>query len=143
MVHAYAAGVTPETVLFEDGVATSLTVPGAIVRKMRWYERPFVFKHTLEPVGQWAIHLDREIAATGGLFFHYNRPFGDIYMEVAEPFRRRGLGSLLVQELKRVARQGGHVPAARCSIENSASHATLRRAGMRECGHIVRGLVAT
>jgi GNAT superfamily N-acetyltransferase len=38
------------------------------------------------------------------LFFHYNPPYGDVYMEVAEPFRRRGLGAYLVQELKRIVR---------------------------------------
>ena len=58
------------------------------------------------------IEVEGQVAATGGILFHYNRPFGDIYMEVAEPFRRRGFGSFLVQELKRVCYGGGHVPEA-------------------------------
>ena len=142
MLHTFAEHVTAETVLFEDGEATALTAPGATFRRLRWYERPFVFKHTLEPVGDWAIDCDRRIVATGGLFYHYNRPYGDIYMEVAQTHRRRGLGSFLVQELRRIARLGGHLPAARCGVDNAASQATLRRAGMRSCGHILRGLVA-
>ena len=142
MLQACASDITSDTVLFEDGATTALAAPGATFRKVRWHERPFVFKHTLEPVGDWALELDRQIVATGGLFFHYNRPFGDIYMEVAPPFRRRGFGAFLVQELKRIARLGGHIPAARCSADNSASQSTLRRAGMRPCGHILRGRVA-
>ena len=141
MLQALAGSVAAKTVLFEDGATTALSAPGATFRTMRWYERPFVFKHTLEPVGDWAVECDRQTVATGGLFFHYNRPFGDIYMEVAPTHRRRGLGSFLVQELRRTARVCGHVPAARCSVDNLASQATLRRAGMRACGHILRGIV--
>jgi GNAT superfamily N-acetyltransferase len=142
MLQALAGNVIAETVLFEDGATTALSAPEATFRRVRWYERPFVFKHTLEPVGDWAIECDQRIVATGGLLFHYNRPFGDIYMEVAQTHRRRGLGSFLVQELRRTARLGGHVPAARCNVDNLASQATLRRAGMRECGQILRGIVA-
>ena len=81
------------------------------------------------------------MAATGGILFHYNRPFGHIHLEVAEPFRRRGLGSFLVQELKRVCYEGGHVPAARCNIDNIASQRTLQKAGFVPCGHILKGSV--
>jgi GNAT superfamily N-acetyltransferase len=68
-------------------------------------------------------------------------PYSDIYMEVAEPFRGRGLGSFLVQELKRVCHEGGHVPAARCSPANVASRWTLQQAGFVPCGHILTGSV--
>ena len=142
MMEECATSVTSQAVLFADSIATALTAPGAVFRTVRWYERPFVFRHTLEPVGEWGIEFDRRIIATGGLFFHYNRPFGDIYMEVADGYRQRGFGSFLVQELKSMARAAGHVPAARCSPDNAASQATLHRAGMRPCGRILRGLVA-
>ena len=39
-------------------------------------------------------------------------------MEVGEPFRRRGLGSFLVLELKRACYELGAVPCARCSPDN-------------------------
>ena len=142
LVEACATDLTSDTVLFADEAPTDLTAPGATLRKLRWYKRRFVFRHTLEPVGDWAIEYDRQVVATGGLFFHYNRPYGDIYMEVALLFRRRGFGAFLVQELKHIARSGGHIPAARCSADNAASQATLRRAGMRPCGRIIRGTVA-
>jgi GNAT superfamily N-acetyltransferase len=87
------------------------------------------------------IELDGDVAATGGILFHYNRPFGDIFMETAEPFRRRGLGSFLVQELKRVCYEGGYVPAARCNVDNMASVRTLQRAGFVPCAHILKGSI--
>jgi RimJ/RimL family protein N-acetyltransferase len=62
-------------------------------------------------------------------------------MEVGEPFRQRGLGSFLVQELKRVCYEGGHVPAARCNTGNVASRRTLQKAGLVPCGHILTGAV--
>jgi GNAT superfamily N-acetyltransferase len=87
------------------------------------------------------VEVDGIVAAAGGILFHYNRPFGDLHMEVEEPFRRRGLGSFLVQELKRVCYEGGHVPAARCNPDNIASQRTLQKAGLVPCGHILKGTV--
>ena len=78
----------------------------------------------------------------GGMLFHYNRPYGDIYMEVSEAFRRRGLGCYLVQELKRVCYEQGSVPAARCNPANIASRRTLQKAGFVPCGHILTGSVS-
>jgi GNAT superfamily N-acetyltransferase len=62
-------------------------------------------------------------------------------MEVAEPFRRRGLGRYLVQELKRICYQMGSVPCARCNTENVASRKTLQKAGFAPCAHILIGSV--
>ncbi len=54
----------------------------------------------------------------GDILYHYNRPYGDIYMKVGEPFRKRGLGSFLVQELKRICYEGGSVPARAATQEH-------------------------
>jgi GNAT superfamily N-acetyltransferase len=62
-------------------------------------------------------------------------------MEVAEPFRRRGLGSYLVQELKRVCYEAGKRPAARCNPTNEASRSTLQKAGFLPCGRLLTGKV--
>ena len=86
---------------------------------------------------------DGETVATGGVLFHYNAPYGDIYMEVAEPFRRRGLGAFLVQELKRVTYELGSIPCARCSPENVASRRTLQKAGLVPFAHILNGTIKT
>jgi GNAT superfamily N-acetyltransferase len=82
------------------------------------------------------------VVAVGGILFHYNVPYGDIYMGVAEPFRRRGYGSYLVQELKRSCYEMGKVPAARCNASNAASRATLQKAGMLPCARVLTGVIA-
>jgi GNAT superfamily N-acetyltransferase len=138
----HAANVISDTVLFADATTTNVRLPGTILRRLAKADRVRSFPHTTEPVGDWGLEQEGRIVATGGLFFHYNPPYGDIYMEVAATHRRRGLGSLLVQELKRIAREGGHVPAARCSSDNLASRLTLERAGMLPCARILRGRLA-
>jgi len=137
MLHAFATQVASEAILFRDGQQTDHAPAGATFREPTAAEDPEV------PAAhrQWrgVVEVDGQVAATGGILFHYNRPFGDIYMDVAEPFRRRGLGSFIVQELKRVCYEGGHVPAARCSTSNIASRRTLQKAGFVPCGHILTG----
>jgi GNAT superfamily N-acetyltransferase len=139
MLHTFAAQVTTESILFRDEMLTALAPAGAIFREPTAPEAPDI------PAAhrRWrgVIEVDGTIAATGGILFHYNRPFGDIYMDVEEPFRRRGLGSFLVQELKRVSYESGHVPAARCNPDNIASQRTLQKAGFVPCGHILKGCV--
>ena len=106
MLHTWAHDVVSEKIVFEDKLTTAYRVPGTVLRKR-------------EPEGDWLL-LDGygEVAAKGGILYHYNRPYGDIWMEVAEPFRRRGFGTYLVQELKRICREGG---------------ACLVRAAIRKC----------
>ena len=134
-----ASAITSESVLFSDATATTLTVDGVSFRLLGEEDRARAFVHTLEPIGQYGFELDGEIVATGGLLYHYNPPYGDIYMEVAPAYRGRGLGSCLVQELNRLCYEGGHVPVARCHHTNIASRRTLQRAGMLPCARIVRG----
>lgn len=142
MLSACAVDTVSHTILFADAAVTHLDGRGGKLRPIRLLDRFRMFRHHVEPIGDWGIEVDSAIVATGGLLFHYNPPYGDIYMEVAEPFRRRGFGSYLVQELKRICREGGHVPAARCSADNTASQLTLQRAGMAPCGTIVTGRLA-
>jgi GNAT superfamily N-acetyltransferase len=77
--------------------------------------------------------------AAGGILFHYNPPYGDIYMAVHEAYRQRGFGSYLVQELKRICYEMGKTPAARCNVANVASRKTLQKAGLLPCGRILLG----
>ena len=142
MLQACADDVTSDTILFSEGTDTHLDAPCVTLRPVTLIDRLRMFRHTVEPVGDWGLECDSKIVATGGLFFHYNPPYGDIYMEVAEAFRRRGYGSYLVQELKRICREDGHVPAARCGTDNTASQRTLERAGMVPCARIVTGQLA-
>ena len=85
------------------------------------------------------VTMNGEIAGAGGVLYHYNRPYGDLYMKIGERFRRKGLGAYLVQELKTVCRTQGSVPAARCNVENLPSRRTLQKSGFIPCGNIVAG----
>lgn len=124
MLLAYGHNVRSEKILFADGLTTRHTLPGVtLVRR--------------ESSSDWALEDNGQIVASGGILYHYNRPYGDIYMEVAEPFRRRGYGAYLVQELKRICHASGSIPGARCNTENLASRATLQKAGFVPCGHIL------
>jgi GNAT superfamily N-acetyltransferase len=137
------AEIASETILFADGSTTALTAPEAAakVRATTDADRARVFRHTREPVGEWVLDVSGELVATGGLAFHYNPPYGDIYMEVAASHQRRGFGSYLVQELKRACYEMGCVPAARCHQDNVASRLTLQRAGMFPCARIVHARI--
>ena len=127
-------------ILFHDRITTAHAAPG------------FSFRRTVENDAaalpddlkgvEWVIEGEGRIAGGGGVLFHYNRPYGDVYMNVLEPFRRRGLGAFLVQELKRACYEGGSLPGARCNTTNLASRKTLQKAGFVPCGHILVGRLA-
>jgi len=134
MAHVFADPMTSESILFHDRMTTAHETPaGAVFRRARPQDRVD---------GDWMIEVDGVAAASGGILFHYNRPYGDIFMQVAESFRGRGLGAYIVQELKRVCYEGGSVPAARCNVTNVASRKTLQKAGFVPCGHLVSGSIA-
>lgn len=141
MLYDCAADIEREKILFADALTTSLDVPGASFARVTEGDHGRMFRHRDEGVGAWMVESAGEIVATGGILFHYNPPYGDIYMEVAEPHRRRGFGSYLVQELKRTCYEMDKVPAARCDASNTASRATLQRAGMLPCASILTGVI--
>lgn len=141
MLYDCAEKIESDTILFHDAFTTHLAVPDITFRRVTEADQGRIFPHTGEPVGEWMIEAGGEVAATGGILFHYNVPYGDIYMEVAEPFRRRGYGSYLVQELKRTCYEMGRVPAARCNVSNVASRATLQKAGLLPCARLLTGAI--
>lgn len=130
------------TVLFDAAGDTDLQVRGGDVRRLSGAEVSSLFTHLSEPVGSWGLEVEGTIVATGGFLDHYNPPYADLYMEVHPDHRRKGYGSYLVQELKRRCSEDGYRPSARCRVSNHASRATLQRAGMAPCAHIVRGRIA-
>jgi GNAT superfamily N-acetyltransferase len=142
MLFDCAVEVTSPTILFADGLTTRLDARGAVFRLLTDAEREGAFPHTHEDAGEYGLVRDGEVVATGGLAFHYNPPYADLYMEVAAPFQRKGFGSYLVQELKRACYELGCIPAARCGEGNVASRLALQRAGMFPCGRIVQGVIA-
>lgn len=127
MLHTWAHDVVSEKIIFEDKLKTSYRVPGSTLRKR-------------DSEGGWMLlEIGGEVAATGGILYHYNRPYGDIWMEVAEPFRMQGFGTYMVQELKRICYEAGSTPCARCNTENVASRKTLAKAGFVPCAHLLVG----
>ena len=142
MLHTFAPTVTSEAVLFHDKITTAHAPPGAVFRRATPEDAGQIAQQGLDSEARWLVAVDGVVAAAGDILFHYNRPYGDIYMKVGESFRRRGFGTYLVQELKRVCYEGGSVPAARCNPKNIASRQTLQRAGFVPCGHILNGTVS-
>lgn len=129
MLFEYCANIYADRILFEDSITTEMEIPGA------------VFKKTVNNDGEteYILERDGEIVATGGFIWNYNFPYIDMYYEVKESHRQKGFGTLITQELKKEAYLLDRVPAARCNINNKASKATLLKAGMKVCGHILIG----
>ena len=139
LIYAFAGEIHSPVILFQAGTVTRYSPPGVVFRPRQ--EGDLLFEHHHEPEGDYVLEVEHKIVASGGFLTHYNMPFADIYMEVTEGFRRRGLGSYIVQQVKRECYLAGRVPAARCSMENAASRATLLRAGLEIAGYMLIGNV--
>jgi RimJ/RimL family protein N-acetyltransferase len=135
MMFEHAYDIHAQSVLFENDSKTRLSVPGVTFSKHQdTTDHPDACRGYL-------LEKDGEVMATGGFMLNYNHPFADIYMDVKEEFRQRGLGSLRVQELKKEIYKIQRVPAARCNIKNTISRATLSKAGFRLCGYLLEGKI--
>jgi GNAT superfamily N-acetyltransferase len=143
MVHAFGQEIVSERIVFRDHAATHLLSNGATMRCVTPVEE---IRHAIEHRqggGEWVLEKEGVTAGKGGILFHYNRPYGDIYMEISEGFRQQGYGAYLVQELKRVCYELGAIPGARCNRNNIASRRTLQRAGFIPCAHILVGTISS
>ncbi len=142
MLHTYAHDIRSEKIVFRDGVTTALASSGAVLQQLTSDEETRLAIAGRQGGAEWRLMVDGEPVANGGILFHYNQPYGDIYMEVAEPFRRRGFGAYLVQGLKRIAYELRSIPGARCSLDNVASRCTLQKAGFVPYAHMLNGTIA-
>ncbi len=141
MIHTYGRDIGTEKIVFHDHASTAYPANGAVLRPLTPEADVLNSLEQRQGGGEWSLEFESKPAAKGGILFHYNRPYGDIYYEVAEPFRRRGLATFLVQELKRIAYQLGAIPCARCSPDNVASRRTLLRAGFVPFAHMLFGSI--
>lgn len=139
MLHTYARGIVSEAIVFRDGVTTALPANGAVLHALTSDEEVRASLAERQGGPEFQLHVDGRPAGKGGILFHYNRPYGDVYMEIEEPFRRRGFGAFLVQELKRQAYDIGAIPAARCNTDNRPSRKTLQKAGFVPYAHVLNG----
>jgi RimJ/RimL family protein N-acetyltransferase len=135
LLYEYVQNIHAEAILFEDHFQTNFSIEGVIFRKQKAED------NIGKDAGEYVLEQNDEIVATGGFVRNYNLPYIDMFYEVRENFRQRGLGSLIVQELKREAYLIGRVPAARCNITNQKSKATLLKAGLKVCGFILIGKI--
>jgi GNAT superfamily N-acetyltransferase len=141
MLYSHCDSIRVESILFEKGQATDHEVSGGLLRRVVQKDAESLEQVKLDSSCAWLLEVRGQPVAAGGVLYHYNKPYGDIYMEVAEPFRRKGYGAFFVQQLKAICRAEGTIPAARCNIANVASRKTLQRAGFVPCGCIVVGTV--
>ena len=133
MLYDCATNVTAEKLLFHDALETHLACPEGVFRRRVPGDQG--------PEGDWVVEAGGTVVAAGGFLCHYNPPYGDVYMEVAEPARRRGFGGYLVQEVKRACYAAGRRPAARCDVGNVGSRRTLEKAGFLPCARLLVGEV--
>ena len=139
MVHTYGTDIASEKIVFADGQTTAHEAVGVSLRCATPREEILEALEQRQGGGEWVLEQDGVEIGRGGILFHYNRPYGDIYMDVSEAQRRRGWGRYLVQELKRECYELGAVPCARCSPANVASRKTLQAAGFVPVAHIIYG----
>ena len=135
MLYQYAQNINAEAILFEDHFRTDFSIPGVIFQKKE------TEAHDRSDDCAYVLQYNNEVAATGGLMLNYNMPYADIYYEVNESYRQKGLGTLMVQELKKAAYEMGRVPVARCNTRNIISKYTLLKTGFTVCGCILKGAI--
>jgi hypothetical protein len=88
LLYDCASRITSDTLLSSPmPVTTHLPCSDVQLRLSQPGDR--IFAHHHEPVGDWLLDRAGDVVATGGTLHHYN-PYADLYMEVAEPHRRRG-----------------------------------------------------
>lgn len=139
MCLTHARDIGTERIVFRDGDTTTHNANGAALRCVTSPDEIQTAIAARQGGGEWIVEVDGTVVARGGLLFHYNRPYADLYMDVDEPFRRRGIGTYLVQELKRLSYDLGAIPCARCTTTNEASRRTLQCAGFVPFAHILFG----
>ena len=139
LLYKHGQNINSDVVLFEENFSSNIKINSALFRKRK--NEDVIFEHTAEPVGDFIIEINNEVVATGGFLLHYNMPFADLYMEVEESHRKKGFGSFLIQELKQQCYLSGRVPAARTCVDNIASQATLKKAGLRIAGFMLLGQI--
>ena len=141
MLHTYAPAVSSEAIVFQDRFTTALPPNGATLEQLTADEDVRVAIAQRQGGSEWRLLVDGKAIATGGVLFHYNEPYGDVYADVVEPFRGRGFGTYLFQELKRIAYELGSIPGARCSTGNVRSRKALQKAGFVPFAHLLNGAI--
>lgn len=139
MLFRYGQNIRSEAIVMRDQFTTLVTLAAASLECQTTPEKIRSAIAQQRGGGKWSLKVNESEVGSGGILFHYNRPYADIYMEINESSRRCGYGTYLVQELKRICYELGGVPAARCNPANIASQRTLQKAGFVPYAHILDG----
>lgn len=139
MLHTYARDIQSEKIIFEDQLTTHMVLSNALLIPSIANNQLQNFIENRSGGPEWHLVLKDQTIGSGGLLFHYNRPYCDLYMEIFPTFRNKGHGSYLVQELKKIAYQLMSVPCARCNPSNIASRKALQKSGFIPCAHLLKG----
>lgn len=137
LTYQFTKNIQAEAYLFSDHHVTHFHLPDTTFRKRT--DAEVIPGYQPDQMGSYILIQEQEIVATGDFYLHYNPPFADLWMEVKESHRRKGIGSCLLQELKKECYLAGRVPAARCNIDNAASKASLLKAGLQVVGSMISG----
>ncbi|MEQ8703437.1 MAG: GNAT family N-acetyltransferase [Phaeodactylibacter sp.] len=138
ITYSFCKNIQEELWLLNDDHVTFHHLPGTVFRPRRQNED--IHWHT-DPPGAYLLLLGDKVVAEGGLIANYNAPYADLHMSVDPAYQGRGIGTYFVQELKKTTYLSGHLPVARCQIDNLASLETLQKAGMKICGKMIWGTV--
>ena len=141
MLHTFAREIGTEKIVFRDVHTTSLPSGGAVLRCVTPEAESRAMLEERRGATEYVLDLDGEPAGQGSILYHYNLPYVDLAMEVNESVRRRGLGSYIIQELKRAAYELVAVPGARCDPTNVPSRRTLQKAGMVPYANMLVGVL--
>ena len=76
MLFTFAENIESESILFHDRLTTMLAPTGVVFRRATQEDTARFLPHQ-EGAG-FLLEAAGEIAGTGGILFHYNRPYGDI-----------------------------------------------------------------
>lgn len=141
--------IAAEKVLFADGLTKSgpgappIVAPAASRFRHITPEEEEKFSQEQEVLTDWILEVGGEIVATAGYLTHYNPPYADIFMAVSDQSRRKGYGGYIVQEICKIAREAGKIPAARCDPNVTGSRRALERGGLVPCGHLAYGEIVS
>lgn len=89
----------------------------------------------------WLLLDGETIVGVGAIFEDFNPPFAELGMMVPRPFRNRGYGTYILQELKTECYRRGLIPTSRCDDRNLASRRAHLKAGFLPSGRLLDGVV--
>ena len=137
MLESVCVNIQKKMILFGEHVDTNINLKEVEFRPLKSGEEVFGKKE--EDKGSFVLEVENQVVADAGYMCHYNPPYADVYMDVAQAHRKKGYGSYILQEVIKNSKAAEKIPAARCKMENAASRACLLKVGFKEVGHMLFG----